>query len=215
MSALVSCPACDVELEVPPNFSESVVDCPSCSNEFELEVEANPYEAPKSRVGRRGDSVKAPKFPGVCTAMSIIIIILEVFRMGLFALLVVGMNQLKREGLMDGTVQSAIYLAMAIMGVLIVLGLSSSIMMLSKKPSAGIVAKIYAGFILAGLAFSFISFNLGSIIVNGLIALFLIISIINYNSWLRQNRELEKLDRRRSRGQQRKRPSGRLKKRGV
>ena len=213
MSTLVACPSCTVELEVPPEMSASIVNCPSCTVEFEIEVE-NPYQRPKSEIRRTPSSAGAPKFPTICKVMAIIIICLELLRLVIGALMCLALSSLEGHIILEEPgVKSVAYVAIAIMFSLAVLGMISSSLTLAKKSAGVLLSKIYVFFTLVGICFSFINFNIVSIIINGVIAVLLVISIINFSSWLRQTKEIEKLERKRSRGQQRRRPAGKLKRR--
>jgi len=194
-------------------MSASVVNCPSCGVEFELDVE-NPYESPKSDVRRRTAEAEAPKFPTICMVMSIVIICIEVLRLIFAGLAFIGLKVLEEEALIfDPAVKTAVYVFMAIMITLAFFGIICSSLTIAKKKVAIILNKIYIFLALVGICFSFVSFNLQSIIINGVITVFLIISVINYSSWWRQCDQLKKLARKRSRGQQTRRPAGRLKRR--
>ena len=217
MSTLVACPSCAVELEVPPEMNASVVNCPSCGVEFELELE-EPQAPVRKRVQREVEEEpeaipEIPSFPGICIAMSVLIICFEILRLGVGFLLYKSLDHIHLEMLIDPSIKTKIVTAMVIMGFLAVTGLTSSIMVLNRSKAGLLVSKIYIGLVVAGICYSFINFNLKAIIVNSVIAVFLVISVIYYSSWWRQCDNLKKLSRKRSRGQQRRRPAGKLKRR--
>ena len=191
------------------------MNCPSCTAEFELELE-KPELSHRKRSRRASEDEllsEIPAFPGICVAMSALIICFELLRIGFCFLLYKSLDELTLEILIEPRIKTVIMTLMWIMGVLAVAGLISSILVLSKSRAGLMASKIYIVMVLAGICYSFVNFNVKAITVNGVIALFLVISVIYYSSWWRQCDQLKRLARRRSRGEQSRRPAGRLKKR--
>ncbi len=199
MSTEMNCPTCNTVIEIPKDYNSNTAFCENCNPELKLEKESiNPYSTPQANL--KTNTAGEVKFPVICLIMPILIIILEIIRSVAIIETISFINDYIINDRFTVIRFVSFMLDILTMNLIVILGIASSILMLCKIKWASVLSKIYAALIITGALLSIMYFDLKFLILNGLIGIFVTINIIFYNSYLRQIKALEKIEKQRENG---------------